>query len=712
MGKVKYLIERLNISPRHILLLSFTKKSADDLAKKIKIKDIEINTFHKLGLNIIKEVEGTPSSIYEQNSQHFIKQEFKKLLKEKEYMNHAVKFFTDYLRIEKDDFLTSNHGEHIQHLKDQNFRPYKKKCISKNGKETYLREIVKSQEECQIANFLLFHGIKYNYEEKYEFNTKTKEYRQYAPDFSIYGLNNNKIYLEHYGIDENNNVPPFFANESKTLEQAKQEYNDSILWKRNLHKEKETICLETFSYQFKNKTIYQSLKEQLKEQGIEAKELSDIEKWNIINDSASDEVEGLSTLFNTFLNLYKSKNHTYKDLNKEIETLGNFEKTRTEIFLYLFRPIHIAYQKMLKKNELIDFNDMINKATSYIDNNSYLSNYKYIIVDEFQDISFGRYQLLKALKSQNINTKLFAVGDDWQSIYRFTGSDITLFNNFEKYFGFTNTSKIETTYRFGQPMIDVSGKFIMKNPSQIKKNLITKIDSNTYLQFYYNKNRDSNDTDILEDALNRTINNVILVSSLSFTEDSKEDSKEEAIYNKLRKETFFLLSRYNFDINRIKFKGSNFTLKEENLIHYKFDEKLTIKLNFLTVHRSKGLQADYVFILNCNSGKMGFPSEISDDPVLSLLLGNSEQFTNSEERRLFYVALSRAKKETICIINSNFTSKFINELDTEHNENEKCPRCKIGKLTTKKGVSRNNIPWEFKSCSNYMSYGCDYKKWK
>ncbi|GAL01161.1 DNA helicase IV [Nonlabens ulvanivorans] len=443
MGKVKYLTERLAVPPEQILLISFTKKSANDLVKKVNTEGITASTFHKLGLEIIKSVEGSPPSIYDQSSQVFIQRTFKNLLAKDEYLQRAVEYFTDYIRIEKDDFQIDSFNEHIQHLKDQNYRPYKQKRIERNGRETYLREIVKSQEECKIANWLLFNGLKYEYEYPYEVSTRTPAYRQYAPDFTLF-QNDKKVYLEHYGIDRNGNVPPFFANESTTLEEAKIKYNEGIEWKRNLHKRNRTICLESFSFQFQDKSVFKSLSKQLEENGFEITELSNEQKWKLIDNTASDEIKGLTRLFNTFLSLYKSNNLSFETLKMKIESLTGFERERTVAFINLFNPILWAYEKMLKEREQIDFSDMINHATNYINNGKYESPpYRYIVVDEFQDISYGRYNLLLALKNQSKTNKLFAVGDDWQSIFRFTGSDIGLFNDFDNYFGYTHTTKIE-----------------------------------------------------------------------------------------------------------------------------------------------------------------------------------------------------------------------------------------------------------------------------
>ncbi|MEB0277190.1 3'-5' exonuclease [Mucilaginibacter sp. 10B2] len=136
-----------------------------------------------------------------------------------------------------------------------------------------------------------------------------------------------------------------------------------------------------------------------------------------------------------------------------------------------------------------------------------------------------------------------------------------------------------------------------------------------------------------------------------------------------------------------------------------------MKAQFLTVHKAKGLEADIVIIINCNSGKHGFPSEMSDDMVLNLLLSEADQFENGEERRLFYVAMTRAKEKVIFIADSSYKSKFIAELEAESGDSQikKCPRCKVADLKLKSGIT-NGKKWGFYSCTNYI-YGCDYQQW-
>ena len=358
-------------------------------------------------------------------------------------------------------------------------------------------------------------------------------------------------------------------------------------------------------------------------------------------------------------------------------------------------PILIKYNKYLKSNNLIDFSDMINDAADYISTNKFNNTFKYIIIDEFQDTSIGRFKLINSLLKSNKSCRLFAVGDDWQSIYRFAGSDISLFTQFEKHFGVTEFSKIETTYRFSKSMIDISSKFILTNPNQMAKEL--------------------------KPFNNDTVSPIEILTSNSFKNDDPYPFIEalrqiNAEYVGSRKKlTILALARYNHIIDLFKERKDLFTVKYNEI-----DKNFTIKylelpfldVQFLSVHRSKGLQGDYVIILNCVSGQYGFPSEQADDPILNLLLSKSDQFINGEERRLFYVALTRSKRKTFITTNSTYKSKFINEIDSNYIEDpqSKCPVCKNGNKIIQEGINKNGNPYIRYTCSNW-NFGCEYLAW-
>lgn len=336
----------------------------------------------------------------------------------------------------------------------------------------------------------------------------------------------------------------------------------------------------------------------------------------------------ISNSIETIISLIKSNNYTLEDVSNLIDS-------KTKKVYDIIKPIYIKYNEYLKGNNLIDFNDMINISTELIINNKFIHHYKYVIVDEYQDISMSRYKLLLAMRNQSYY-KLFCVGDDWQSIYRFAGSDISLITNFSKYWGKTNINRIEHTYRFSSTLANISGKFIMNNPNQIKKNIIG-FNSDIYpIEIIYAKD---------------------IVESLKLLEDKLD---KMPYFTKI-----YLLGRYTFDIDILR-KDSNFTLEYN---HYTknmdiiYNKRIDLDIQFLTAHKSKGLQADYVVILNNKNELMGFPSKVKDSNLVNSLLDNSDKYPFSEERRLFYVALTRCKKKVYLLSSDTNKSIFIKYLE-------------------------------------------------
>jgi len=453
--------------------------------------------------------------------------------------------------------------------------------------------------------------------------------------------------------------------------------------------------IESYSYEMSEDVLFDNLTKNLRTVGIILKPKSPEEIWKIISDAAKEEVNSFLTLLVTFITLMKSNNYSIDDvINKNEQTKEKLLKKRNTLFIKIIKPIFERYENHLSERKEIDFSDMINNATKYIESGKHKRKYSYVIIDEFQDISMGRYQLVKAIQTKNPYCKLFCVGDDWQSIYRFSGSDIALFKEFGNYFGFTVKSKMETTYRFHNPLISLSSDFIQKNQNQSKKELRgTSSIRRTDYEIHYSTTDNHDDTLVLKDIFNQLLT-------------TGEDVEEKEI---------IILGRYRIDIDRIKNENSVFRIDKENeTISYSIKteegETKKLKAQFITVHKAKGLEGDIVIVLNCNSGKYGFPSEMTDDQVLNLLLSEVDQFENGEERRLFYVAMTRAKEKVYFIADSYFKSKFITELEveTKQSPNKKCPTCKTADIVLRKtGKAKNGNTYRFFGCTNYL-FGCGY----
>lgn len=696
VGKVGYIVDRYKVPPDQILLISFTNKSASSLAERINIPGVEAKTFHKFGKDVIVAVEQKQPTIFDEDQYtQLITKFFEELLADTAYLNKVASYFTNFLKPVKSQDEFKNQGEYIQYLKDQNFSTYKTRSVQYGNRITVKREVVKSIEECNIANFLLFNNLDYEYEAPYIHETATLDHRQYKPDFTIKS-NGQTVYLEHLAINKNGTVPHFFADTERgeTIEQATGKYKEGIKWKRELHKKHGTPLIETYSHEMLDEVLFNNLSKNLAAIGLPIKPKPPGEIWKLISEAAKDEIDSFIRLFEVFITLMKSNNYSIEDIrNRNEQGAIKFHRERNSLFLEIITPIFEMYQNYLTERKEIDFSDMINKATEYFATGKYKKKLSYVIIDEFQDISIGRYRLVKVIKDTNPGCKLFCVGDDWQSIYRFAGSDISLFKDFEEYFGYAEKLKIETTYRFNNPLIDRSSKFVLKNANQTRKELRA-INSNrftTHAIVYSNQEND--DSYALRDIFRE------LLSS------GKAKDKE-----------IIILGRYSFDIDRIKNEERFFGIDKKNeTISYAAKtangEIRRLSAQFMTIHKAKGLEADIIIVINCNSGKHGFPSGISDDPILNLLLSDADQFENSEERRLFYVAMTRARELVYFVSDILYKSKFITELEGQDQQTtiKKCPRCITADLVRKTGI-KNGKEWAFDGCSNFV-YGCDYKKW-
>ena len=621
VGKAEYLTEINKINPQNILLISYTNKAAAELTERMGIAGLRGYTFHKLALDIIGQTTGQKPSIYENTDALFVKI-YHELLNDKKFKKSVIEYFIDYQTPEKEWEKRKN--ERRQQLSEQKEVRLKATFPDMDGKTVYVR----SEQEQKICFALSSLSVKFRYEEPYEHPLVDEMHSQYKPDFSIYfeqGGETKRKYLEHFGVDEHGLVPIWFAKDRGiTYEEANQKYNDGITWKKAAHEKFGTKLLTTSSADFHYSDIREKLKTLLEKADVSIQEKTDAELYDMVLPPNSKHEKAFIRLVVTFVTLIKSSCKSVDEVLRQTKNAG--DERSTFIIKNIFQPVYKRYIEELANINQIDFTDAILQATD-ICRSSHPVKYDYIIVDEFQDISVDRYNFLKVLREGNPPAKLYCVGDDWQSIYRFSGSDMALFNQFSDYFGQTEINKIETTYRFGEPLVSLSSQFIQRNEAQIKKNIHPfNPQVKTELQFCDYERRD--------------YCNVIgqLVASIPLDK------------------SVFLLGRYSFDDYYLSFMYKS--VKEGNRFFYIIGDR---KIEFLTVHKSKGLEADYVIILQCNKDTYGFPSLVSDDPVLNYVLTKSDQYPYGEERRLFYVAITRAKVKTYILYDRRFPSVFVDE---------------------------------------------------
>jgi DNA helicase-4 len=639
-------------------------------------------TFHKLGLDIISKETGKRPDVFEDLT-NVIDKYFRDVVdKELEIMKKIVTYFGIFINIPRDLAEFENLGEVHDYYRSVDYETIKSKVeqnLIKNETEkiTIKKEKVKSVQEVMIANYLFLNGIEYSYERQYPIDTSNQYRRQYKPDFY---LDDYDIYLEHFGISVNNRLPWLTEIEEK-------KYLEGMEWKRKLHKENKTTLIETYSYYVNDGQLFDILEGLLKSHGVVYKSMDFNELYKVIfEDSKSKQFSEFKKLIQSFIGLFKSRGFCEADFEllsiKASSNKNSFFAERNNVFLSIVKPIYIDYQNELKSLKQIDFNDMINMATDIVINGDNQFKYKYIIIDEYQDISISRFNLIREIRNKT-NARIMAVGDDWQSIYRFAGSDIDLFTNFSSYLGFSEIMKIEKTYRNSQELIDISGKFIMENSKQIVKEL----------------NSDKNHTNPIK--------------ILGYIQDFKTaliSAIEEIVNLHGERAEIMILGRNNFDIDVLA-DNEEFTIsRKAKMVLLTYEEYPDLKLQFLTTHRSKGLESENVIVINLENKLVGFPNQISDDPVLSMVITDSDEFMYAEERRLFYVAITRTKNCTYLISPEGRESIFVEELeklnvdynfvtqeDSKRN-NPNCPTCQKGHLVIRENQKDKT---KFLGCTNF-----------
>ena len=428
VGKVKYLIEIKKVDPTRILLISYTNKAAAELTERMGIEGLRGYTFHKLALDLIGQQTGNKPSICDNTDALFVKI-YRDLLADSRFRKHAVEYFVDYQANEADWEKRKN--ERRQQLSEQKDVRLKAMVPDMDGKQIYVR----SEQEQKICFVLSSLGVQFRYEEPYEHPVADAMHSQYRPDFSIYFERDGKpqrLYLEHFGVDEHGFVPAWFAKDRNiSYEEANQKYNDGITWKRAAHEKFGTRLITTSSVDFYRSDIRETLKQLLLDAGVPLQERTDTELYSMVLPEGSKQEKAFIRLIATFVTLLKSSCRSLKDVLKQTDEAND---RRSEFVVKnIFRPVYERYAEALRSGGQIDFTDAILQATELC-RATHPVSYEYIIVDEFQDISVDRYNFLKALREGNPPAKLYCVGDDWQSIYRFSGSDMALFNNFAAFF--------------------------------------------------------------------------------------------------------------------------------------------------------------------------------------------------------------------------------------------------------------------------------------
>jgi len=680
LGRIAFLLASQRALPQEIIALAYNRDAAKELQERVRRRiprdlrpeQVVIRTFHAFGADVIGTVEGRKpslSKLAEDSTARdtFVTTAFEHLLNEAPYRA----LFLEYACLYPEHYLS----------------PFEFSSLEAYERDVSSRELralsgdrVKSTEELRIANWLTLHGIDFKYEARYPVDTADVQHRAYEPDFTLPRLNDVRgpVFLEHFGIDERGNPPPYY-----TAIDAER-YRQGVAWKRELHRQYGTTLMETYSYEFRQGTVFENLAERLRNAGILMSERSQQECLDILRRAHC--VSETGGLFSGLLPVCRELGRS-RGMTSRIDALPIVPQYRCRLLWRLMEPILLRYQEALAHESAIDFGEMLQRAIQYIRDGRYHSRFRDILVDEFQDISEPRAQLVTALRDQTTDSTLFCVGDDWQSIYRFNGADVRYTSQFVQRIGAGSTETLDTTFRFNNQIGNVASTFVMRNPGQTRK-AIRSVRT------------------VAAPAVS-----LVATADLGRTLPIVLDRIAEWGRARSARYSVRILARYWYELEELP----------KEALRRTGDLALDIELS--SVHAAKGLEADFVILVGLGEGESGFPAHEATDPFRELFLPEAEAFRFAEERRLFYVALTRARHRAYLLYDMYNCSEFVRELteggyaatvDEFRNHPAvqpdpaavRCPRCSAGLLGPRTGRFGYSIRCSRYPKCNYSERGC------
>ena len=669
VAKAAYAVARKLVDPDRIVMLAFNTAAARELEERARAAfnrvglghvTVKAKTFHALGIEIIGKATGRKPRVPDWASDtgaglHKLAQLVDGL------KDRSVVFRTQW------DLFRLVFGRSVPGAGEAQSDAEWDGERKRDAHRTLRGELVKSLDEAVIANWLFYNGVDYVYERPYEHDTVTPDHSQYRPDFFYPQLG---LYHEHFALDGDGNPPPKFKS-----------YLEGVVWKRGTHKRYGTEFIETSSHQLRTGELFDHLATELQRRGV----ILDPNPDRPLPDGGCVPIPNaeLIELLRCFITHAKSNALDDAALMQRLERLpsGSF-RFRYELFLQLAQPVRKEWNQALRAEEGIDFEDMLDDAATYVEAGRYESPFDLVMADEFQDASWARARLCLALVKAP-GRHLFAVGDDWQSINRFAGADVSVMTGFSDWCGGGMVLRLETTFRCPQKLCDIAGSFVTKNPAQLKKRVQSTMPSEEGVANVIQVD----DWRKLEGAVEQWLESL----DVSLVAGTRPPGRNGRV-------SVFILGRYNADR---KYLPSNWQRH--------FGDRMAV--SFSTIHSSKGAEADYVLIPGMTRG--GFPNQRMEDPVLALAMPGGDSYPFAEERRLFYVALTRARRSVVLWTVRGSRSAFIDELVHDRQvtvaseaggpvTDVPCPECGRGVVVTKTGKYG-----AFAACTNYP--GCRYQ---
>ena len=621
IARIAHLVVNEGVDPAHILALAFNRDAVTELRERLppRLHDVTVHTFHSFGLAVIGQAHGERPRIatiahdrlkYAEVMADLVE----RLSAQPALASHILQLVAEPAREWRDAFDFATPGAYFAWIKENDLR-------------TLSGDLVKSFEEIAVANFLTLNQVPFEYEAPYApMAVGTASYVPYRPDFKLLP----DLYIEHFALDRAGRAPVGWSG-----------YESGVQWKRAIHLEHGTRLIETHSWEHRDGVLEDRLRERLETHGVR---LETLPATDAVRELAERQVSLLAVLLGTMVLHRKASQVGPTELTERVR--AHSDRGRANAMRAVLDAAYDGYQQYLADDGSVDFQDLIIQSTTAITSGGWHPPFKEILVDEAQDLSRDRMQMLAALRGRG--ARCFLVGDDRQSVYRFAGSDIALIRDPSPYLGPTTRRALTQTWRHGNDIAKPANSFVMADPRQLQQSVVG----------------------LPETGLGITV--VAAHTPHEGIQTALSDIRRDLI----GEGDVLVLGRY-----RNSFKAVP-----------RFAHGLRLRTS--TVHAAKGQEADYVIVLGLDHKLRGFPSRLQSDPLMDIVIPSPRHASKTpwaEERRLLYVSITRARRGAWLIADARYPSDFVTELQSKHgvervlgtfaaNDAPPCLGCKTGRL--------------------------------
>jgi DNA helicase-4 len=610
-----------------------TNNAAEEIDERLNerfgITGVEVQTIHSFSLWILTElIDEDPTIINPDDRENFVDRSIREMIDEDPIFNwHYRQFLANFTASVPDP---SSYEERADYIEERLDRTY----------ETLAGEEVASQGEKAIADFLFTRCVDYQYESIFTAADTAADKDAYRPDFYLPAYD---IYIEHWGIDERGEVAPWFSWSTET-------YRQKLFWAREQFRRVDQRLVETYDFEDSAGRLERALATRLRQQGVELEPM----EFDELVEYVTDEHERTRAIQDRFVDFVDNAG-TFDISPANVRERLTPMDPRTYHFGRCGTILLQQYEEWKRRNEYVDFDDMIHRAFEVVreDPDRAQSAIDHLLVDEFQDVSIGQIRLFQSLCTTGESPpRLFCVGDDWQSIYGFRGALVDYFVDFQSHFGPGSTTRLTRTYRLPEPILQASTSLISHNSNQI--------DKTPEAVFAEGTKPKSHPLDEADDA-------VYAERAGEYAAELVEDYLESGS----APGEVMVLSRYDrgssyvgevmaeLEDRAIPYDGKETSFRPVSSDQY---SDLTEGISVFSAHQAKGREANHVILVNVCQGDDGFSPETRTDELQKMVRDVAVD-ESAEERRLFYVALTRSKETVDLLTRIGYESPFLDEID-------------------------------------------------